>query len=191
MTNPPQPSDAAPHGTGMPVVSKVRRRPLIVTTAALVLATVAAGISVVALVRSSSSSSSARPSSTAPASMSKPSADQIAAARKNACDRWRAVAIAVNAARKPFIDSPPERENPITARSLALAEGVNAAEVSWLRQHLPASTPEDVAVPIKQYLEAIVDVAAADAQPGADTEANAAATRSTTAADKIKAACGM
>ncbi|WP_158085903.1 hypothetical protein [Mycobacterium arosiense] len=48
-----------------------------------------------------------------------------------------------------------------------------------------------MAIPINEYLEAIVDVAAADAQPGADAEANAAATRSTTAANKIKAACGM
>lgn len=190
MTNPTQPAGSAPHGNGISGISKVRRRPPIVTTVALVLATIAAGIAMVALARSSTSSS-ARPSSTAPARMSKPSADQTAAARKNACDEWRAVAIAVNAARKPFVDSPAERENPITASSLALAEAVNAVEVSWLRQHLPASTPEDVAAPIKQYLEAIVDVAAADAQPGADTEANAAATRSTTAAENIKAACGM
>jgi hypothetical protein len=191
MTNPPQPSDAAPHGTGISGVAAARRRPLTVVNGAFILATVAAGLAVVALLRSSSSSTSARPSSTAPASVSAPSAVQIAAARKNACDRWRAVAIAVNAARKPFIDSPAERENPVTASSLALAEAANAVEVSWLRQHLPASTPEDVAVPIKQYLEAIVDVAAADAQPGADMDANAAATRSTTAAGKIKAACGM
>jgi hypothetical protein len=68
---------------------------------------------------------------------------------------------------------------------------VNAVEVSWLRQHLLASTPSDVTAPINEYLEAIVDVAAADAQPGADAEANAAATRSTAAANKIKVACGM
>lgn len=191
MTTPPPASGAAPRGAGISGISKMGRGLLIVATAALVVAIIAAGVSVVALVRSSSSSSSARTSSTAPARVSESSADQIAAARKSACDGWRAVAIAVNAARKPFIDSPPERENPITASSLALAEAVNAVEVSWLRQHLSASTPEDVAMPIKQYLEAIVDVAAADAQPGADAEANAAATRSMTAADKIKAACGM
>jgi hypothetical protein len=68
---------------------------------------------------------------------------------------------------------------------------VNAVEVSWLRQHVPAATPADVAAPINEYLVAIIDVAGADAQPGADAEANAAAARSTAAANKIKAACGM
>jgi hypothetical protein len=48
-----------------------------------------------------------------------------------------------------------------------------------------------VAAPINEYLVAIIDVAGADAQPGADAEANAAAARSTTAANKIKSACGM
>ena len=190
MTNPPQPSDAAPHGARIPGAPKVRW-PSPVAIAALILATAAATMAGVALSRSSSPSNGTRPSSTAPARSTEASTDQAAAARKDACDAWRAAAIAVNVARKPFINSPPERENPITANALAQAEAVNAVEVSWLRQHLRASTPKDVAGPINEYLETIVDVAAADAQPGADADANAAATRSVNAANKIKAACGM
>jgi hypothetical protein len=190
VTNPPQPSDAAPHGARIPGAPKVRW-PSLVAIAALILATAAATMAGVALSRSSSPSNGTRPSSTAPARSTEASTDQAAAARKDACDAWGAAAIAVNAARKPFINSPPERENPITANALVQAEAVNAVEVSWLRQHLRASTPKDVAGPINEYLEAIVDVAAADAQPGADADANAAATRSVNAANKIKAACGM
>jgi hypothetical protein len=163
----------------------------LVAIAALVLAAAAAAMAGIALLRSSSPSNGARPSSTAPARSTEASSDQAAAARKDACDRWRAVAIAVNAARKSFINSPAERENPLTASALAQAEAVNAVEVSWLRQHLSVSTPQDVAAPINEYLEAIVDVAASDAQPGADADANDAATRSVDAANKIKAACGM
>ena len=190
MTSPSEPSGLAPRSDGLPGASKVRW-PSLVAIAALVLAAVTAAMAGVALSRSSSPSNGARPSSAAQARSTEAGADQAAAARKDACGRWRAVAIAVNAARKPFIESPPERENPITANALTQAEAVNAVEVSWLRQHLSASTPQDVAAPINEYLEAIVDVAAADAQAGADTEANAAATRSVTAANKIKAACGM
>jgi hypothetical protein len=190
VTNPPQPSDAAPHGARIPGAPKVRW-PSPVAIATLILATAAATMAGVALSRSSSPSNGTRPSSTAPARSTEASSDQAFAARKDACERWRVVAIAVNTARKPFIDSPPERENPMTASALAQAEAVNAVEVSWLRQHLRVSTPEDVAGPINEYVEAIVDVGAADAQPGADAEANAAASRSMTAASKIKAACGM
>lgn len=190
MTSTPQPSGLAPHSAGIPGAPKVRW-PSLVAIAALVLAAVAAAMAGVALSRSSSPTNGARPSSSAPARETEASSGQASAARKYACDRWRAVAIAVNAARKSFINSPAERENPLTADALAQAEAVNAVEVSWLRQHLPVSTPQDVAGPINEYLEAIVDVAAADAQPGADGDANAAATRSVDAANKIKAACGM
>jgi hypothetical protein len=190
VTNPPQPSALEPHSAGIPGAPKVRW-PSLVATAALVLAIVAAAMAGVALSRSSSPSNGARPSSTAPARSTEASTDQAAAARKDACDAWGAAAIAVNAARKPFINSPPERENPITANALVQAEAVNAVEVSWLREHLRPSTPMDVAGPINEYLEAIVDVAAADAQSGGDADANAAATRSVNAANKIKAACGM
>jgi len=190
VTNPPQPSGLASHGARIPGAPKVRWSS-VVAIAALVVATAAAAMAGVALSRSSSPSNGAWPSSIAPARSTEASVDQAVAARKDACDRWQAAAIAVNAARKPFIDSPPERENPTTAGALAQAEAVNAVEVAWLRQHLRASTPKDVAGPINEYLEAIVDVAAADAQPGADADANAAATRSVNAASKIKAACGM
>jgi hypothetical protein len=190
VTSPPQPSGRAPHSAGIPDAPKVRW-PSLVAIAALVLAAVAAAMAGVALSRSSSPANGARPSSNAPARSTEATIDQAAAAQKDACDAWRAAAIAVNAARKPFINSPPARENPITANALAQAEAVNAVEVAWLRQHLRAFTPRDVAGPINEYVEAIVDVAAADAQPGADADANAAATRSVNAANKIKAACGM
>jgi len=191
VTSPPQPSGLAPHSAFIIPGARKVRWPLLVATTAFALAVVAAAMAGVALSRSLSLANVSRPSSAAPASSTAGRTDQIAAARKDACDRWRTVAIAVNAARKPFIDSPAERENLLTANALAQAEAVNAVEVAWLRQHLSVSTPQDVAVPIDEYLEAIVDVAAADAQPGADADANAAAARSVDAANKIKAACGM
>ena len=190
MTNPPQPSGLAAYSAGIPAGRKMGWLAL-VAIASIALAALAAAMAGVALSRSSSLADNARHPLAAPERATEASADRTAAARKDACERWRAVAIAVNAARKPFVNSPAERENPLTANALAQAEAVNAVEVAWLRQHLPLATPQDVAGPINEYLEAIIDVAAADAQPGADADANAAATRSVAAANKIKAACGM
>jgi len=190
VTNPPQPSGLATCSAGIPVDRKMGWLALL-TIGAIALAALAAALAGVALSRSSSLADNAGRPSAAPERATEGGGDRAAAARKDACDRWRAVAIAVNAARKSFIKSPVERENPLTANALAQAEAVNAVEVTWLRQHLPVATPQDVAGPINEYLEAIIDVAAADAQPGADADANAAATRSVAAANKIKAACGM
>lgn len=143
-----------------------------------------------ALARSPGQIQATPSTSTSPAPPAAPSADQVVAAKKEACDAWSAAARAMVAARKQFVESPPERDNPITASALAQAEAANAVQVAYVRQHIPAATPPDIAAAINEYLAAATDTIAADGQPGADAAANAAAARTTAAATKIKAACG-
>lgn len=157
---------------------------------ALAVAAAAAVMGGVALARSPGQGITHGMSSpSSPASASAANSETTAAAKKEACNAWRAAAIAMNTARKPFVNSPPERDDPITANALAQSEAAIAVQVTWLRQHVPAATPPDVAAPIQDYLAAMIDVAGADGQPGADAEANAAADRSSAAANRIKAAC--
>jgi hypothetical protein len=180
-----QPLGVAPGGPPSPL--KVAQRSIVVT-AAFGLAIIATVMGGVALARSWPGATS--PSSSLPAKSAGPSADEVAVAKMEACAAWRAAAIAMNVARRPFVDSPAARDDPITANALAQSEAAIAIQVAYVRQHIPAATPPDVAMPIGQYLAGMIDTAAADGQPGADAAANAAAARAAAAATKIKGACG-
>jgi hypothetical protein len=95
----------------------------------------------------------------------------------------------MNATRKAFIDSPARRDDPVTVMALAAAQAQAAAQVDYVRQHVPAATPHEVAAAISDYLDAVIDTAAADGQAGADAAANAAADRSAVPVGKLKALC--
>jgi hypothetical protein len=64
-------------------------------------------------------------------------------------------------------------------------------QVEYLRQHTPPATPPEVANPIADYIAAVLDTVAADGQHQPAEVANSAADRSSAAAAKIRAACGL
>jgi hypothetical protein len=137
----------------------------------------------------------AAPPQTAPASIPSappvPSAAAVAAAKKEACDAWKGASNAMVAQRDPFVSSPPEWTNPVTIGALTQAEAGIVIQVEYLRQHLPADAPADVAGPIGEYIAASLDMAAGDGQHQSESVANAAADRGRAAAAKIRAACGL
>jgi hypothetical protein len=155
----------------------------------VVVAAAAAVVAGIALARPTATaplpSAPASPPSAPPA----PNADAVAAAKKEACDAWDGAATAINGARHPFVVSPPDWNDPITVNAVAQAEAGILIQVEFLHQHVRPETPPDVAGPIADYIGAAIDAGAADGQHQTDS-ANAAASRSSAAADKIRAACG-
>jgi hypothetical protein len=95
------------------------------------------------------------------------------------------------AARQPFVDSPPNWNDPVTVRALVQAQAGILIQVEYLRQHVSPATPAEVAGPIDDYIRANIDLAALDGQHQSATVANAAADRGVVAAAKVRTACGL
>lgn len=131
------------------------------------------------------------PSAPTTAAAPSPSDSEVAAAKKEACNAWKAASAAIFAQRHPFVVSPPNWNDPVTVSSLVQAEAGIAIQVEYLRQHVSPATPAEVAAPIADYITANIDMAAADGQHQSADVANAAADRGTAAADKIRIVCGL
>lgn len=183
----PQP---APHHPGVLPAKPPRagRRNLLAIAAITALAVAALVMSGVALARHRGPS----PLTSGPApGVAASSGGDVAAAKKAACDAWSVASAAMVAARQPFVDSPPNWNDPVTVRALVQAQAGILIQVEYLRQHLSAETPAEVAGPIDDYIRASVDLAALDGQHQPAAVANAAADRGVAAAAKVRAACEM
>jgi hypothetical protein len=187
-----QPATPAPYlpPPPAPTPSQVERprRGRLLPIVTLIVAVGAAVVAGIALARQPSppSSQTASPAPTvAPAS-----AAEIAAARREACEAWTAASTAMVSARQPFINSPPNWDDPITVNALAQAQAGMLAQVEYLRQHVPPATPAEVAVPVHEFITANIDLIALDGQQQSAGVANAAAERSIAAAARIRTACG-
>jgi hypothetical protein len=126
-----------------------------------------------------------------PTGPSAPSANDIAAAKKAACGGWGAASSAMAAARQPFVDAQGDWNDPGVVGALVQSEAGVVVQVEYLRQHTPPATPPEVANPIADYIAAVLDTVAADGQHQPAAVANSAADRSSAAAAKIRAACGL
>jgi hypothetical protein len=136
-----------------------------------------------------------QPASTSSILAPAPSAAEIAAARKDACGAWTAASTSMVATRQPFLDKTQpgltwDWNDPVIANALAQAQTGILAQVAYLGQHVPPATPTEVAVPIREFISANVDLIALDGQHQPAAASNAAAGRSNAAAAKIRTACG-
>jgi len=179
----PHPPGGHPAKPGRP--GRGRWLPIAVIAVAASAAVVMSGI---ALARHPGPSALA--SSPAPTGSSSSPGD-VAAAKKTACDAWAAAAPAINAARHPFVSAPDNWNDPVTVSALVQAQAGILIQVEYLRQHVGPATPAEVAGPIADYVAAAIDTAAADGQHQSAEVANTAAARSSAAATKIRAACGL
>jgi hypothetical protein len=94
-------------------------------------------------------------------------------------------------ARKPFLESPLDWQNPVTVSTFVQAQAGILAQVEYLREHTPATTPADVAEPIGEFIAANVDLVALEGQYKSAVVVNEAADRGNAAAKKIRIACGI
>jgi hypothetical protein len=95
------------------------------------------------------------------------------------------------AARQPFLDAPPNWNDPANRLALAGAQTGVLVQGEYLRQHLAEAVPADVAGPVHDFIVAVIDMIAVDGQHQSAAVANDAAGRANAAKDKIQAACGL
>jgi hypothetical protein len=198
-----QPAASTPHSAlpAPPVLEfgaeKRPRRGWGLPNVTLVVAVAAAVMAGIALARQPSQSGDVaqQPASTSSVPAPAPSAAEIAAARKDACDAWTAASTSMVATRQPFLDKTQpgltwDWNDPVIASALAQAQTGILAQVEYLGQHVPPAAPAEVAVPIREFISANVDLIALDGQRQPAAASNAAAGRSNAAAAKIRTACG-
>jgi hypothetical protein len=173
------------------------RRVRVLPNVTLVVAVAAAVMAGIALARQPSQSGDVaqQPASTSSVPAPAPSAAEIAAARKYACDACTAASTSMVETRQPFLDKTQpgltwDWNDPVIASALAQAQTGILAQVEYLGQHVPPATPTEVAVPIREFISANVDLIALDGQHQPAAASNAAAGRSNAAAAKIQTACG-
>lgn len=172
---------------------RVRLLPIIT----LVVAVAAAVLAGIALAQQSLPAGGVvqQPASTSSVSEPALSIAEIAVARKDACDAWTAASTSMVATRQPFLDKTQpgltwDWNDSVIASALAQAQMGILAQVEYLGQHVPPATPTEVAVPIREFISANVDLIALDGQHQPAAASNAAAGRSNAAAAKIRTACG-
>lgn len=125
-----------------------------------------------------------------------PTSEEVATAKKDACDAWDAAARGMTTARQPFLDrtQPGTQWNwsdPAVAETLGQAQAGIMVQVEFLRQHIAPATPNEITQPITEFIKANVDLVALDGQHQSAALANAAADRANSAAEKIRTACGI
>lgn len=114
------------------------------------------------------------------------SAEEVSAARDDACASAKSVVAAVYEASVPLVAALPNRESPEYKAALANEQAVVLVEMEYLRLHTPPATPREIADPMNEYINATLAVLAADTS-GQDR--NLPAQQGQTAMDKVHAAC--
>lgn len=114
------------------------------------------------------------------------SAEEVSAARDEACAAAKSVVAAVYEASVPLVAALPNRDSPEYKAALANEQAVVLVEMEYLRLHIPPATPREIADPMGDYIDATLAVLAADTS-GQDR--NLPAQQGQTAMDKAHAAC--
>lgn len=114
------------------------------------------------------------------------SAEEISAARDEACAAAKSVVAAVYEASVPLVAALPNRDSPEYKAALANEQAVVLVEMEYLRLHTPPATPREITDPMGDYIDATLAVLAADTS-GQDR--NLPAQQGQTAMDKVHAAC--
>ena len=114
------------------------------------------------------------------------SAQEVDAARDEACAAAKSVVAAVYEASVSLVAALPNRDSPEYKAALASEQSVVLVEMEYLRLHTPPATPRDIADPMNDYIDATLGVLAADTS-GQDR--NLPAQQGQTAMDKVHAAC--
>lgn len=162
--------------------------------AALVVTMVGALLAIVGLAADEPSTPS-QETPPSPVAAAAPSAADVAAAKKEACDTWKAASTAIVTVRQPFVDKTPpglvfDWNDPLITLTLGQAQAGIMAQLAYLRGHLAPATPPEVAGPVRDFIAATDDVIAADGQHQPAPLTSKAAERFNAATVKIRAACG-
>jgi hypothetical protein len=153
---------------------------------ALLLGAVAVVLGVLALLRSPA------PAPQAPTAAPTPLAqhtEQETAAGGDACGVVVGAAEAIAPDRRPFLEAPPQWNDPITVAALTRAQASALVELEAMQAAVGPSTPPELAEAITAYRSAILDTLDADTRRLPAAVSNAASDRASAAAKTITTFC--
>lgn len=153
---------------------------------ALLLGVVAVVLSALALFGSPAPHApSARSAETAP--LAPPTEQKTAGA--DACSVAVTATEAIARDRRPFLEAPPNWDDPITVAALTRAQAAALVELEVMRAAVGPSTPAQLAEAIAAYRSGILDTLDADTRRLPAAISNAASDRASAAARKITTIC--
>ena len=155
---------------------------------ALLLAAVAVILGVLAQMRSPSPESQAPTAAPAP-SPPPTQLTQEPAAGDDACSVAVGAAQAIARDRRPFLEAPPQFDDPITAAALTRAQASALIELEAMQAAVGPSTPPQLADAIRSYRRAVLDTLDADTRRLPAAVSNAASDRVSAAAKAITTFC--
>ena len=154
---------------------------------ALLLGAVAVVLSALALFGSPAPHApSARSAETAPLA---PPTEQKTAGGADACSVAVTATEAIARDRRPFLEAPPQWDDPITVAALTRAQASALVELEAMRAAVGSSTPAQLAEAIAAYRSGILDTLDADTRRLPAAISNAASDRASAAARKITTFC--
>ena len=117
-----------------------------------------------------------------------------AEAQKDACESWEAAARAMVVARQPFLDATEAEgsnwDDPGLQSSLAQAQAGTLTQTEYLRSQLTERTPDEIATPIREYIELNIAIVALDGQHQRAAIVNAKVRESNAVRGRIESICG-
>jgi hypothetical protein len=118
-----------------------------------------------------------------------PPTEQKAAGGADACSVAVTATEAIARDRRPFLEAPPQWDDPITVAALTRAQASALLELEAMRAAVGSSTPAQLAEAIAAYRSGILDALDADTRRLPAAISNAASDRASAAARKITTFC--
>jgi hypothetical protein len=117
------------------------------------------------------------------------SADDVAAAKKEACEASARATAPINQAQQAFTATVGDRSSPEYRAALASWQTVLAVETQYMRYHIPPATPKDITDATNDYIKSLIALVDANTREVSDSEAEKfiADTRST--GDRLTQLC--
>jgi hypothetical protein len=183
---PPQPPPHAPR----PAPPNPRRRPGWITvwtmfTVALLLAATAVALSVAKLTTDTATTTTVAAAPPPPTF----SPDQVAAAKREACDASSTAAKSIAKAQENFAGAAKDRLSPQYRPALSNFQLVATVETQYMERHLPAATPNAVASATNAFINAILAAVDAETREVSDQEAQSEVEQVDQASTQVDEVC--
>ena len=190
---PPPPNYMPPQA---PLPQPVYRRPRPGWLAVWVMLSLALLLALSATVMSAMKLSQSTPAATTTTVMAPPppppsySPDQVAAAKKEACDTSNTASTSLNTAQANYLSASKDRQSPQYQPALANFQLVAMLETQYVQQHLPPATPKDVVDATNDYVTNVIALADAHTRGLSDHDAQPFVLALRSAGDRLDKVCG-
>src|SRR4029077_14717852 len=113
------------------------------------------------------------------------SADDVAAAKKEACEASARATAPINQAQQAFTATVGDRSSPEYRAALASWQTVLAVETQYMRYHIPPETPQNIADATNDYIKALIALGDANTREVSDSAADKFIADTRTTGDRL------